>query len=92
MNTVNPNTKQQCTIAIIRRSFLEWVAKFAPDHVSRIVLASLLDKYQNGNKAPVFLKYKQLIEDEHYELATIFRDCLIYVGINDEFRGWANYA
>lgn len=84
--------KEQCTIPIVRRSFLEWVAKFEPDHISRRVLASLLDKYQNGNKEPLFLKYKQLIEDEHYELATIFREFLIYVGINDEFRAWANYA
>ncbi len=83
---------EQCNLHIVRRSFLEWVAKFEPDHISRRVLASLLDKYQNGNKEPLFLKYKQLIDDEHYKLAVIFRECLIYVGINDEFRAWANYA
>ena len=81
---------EQCAIPVVRRSFLEWVAHRSPDHVSKIVLASLLDKYQNGDKEPLFNKFKQLIDDEHYKLAAIFRDCLIYVGINDEFRAWAN--
>lgn len=87
------NTKiEQCDIPIVRRSFLEWVSYRSPDRVSKIVLARLLDKYQNGDKEPLFAKFKQLIDDEHYNLAEIFKDCLIYVGINDEFRAWANYA
>ena len=85
-------TQEQCTIHSVRRSFLAWVGEYKPDHVSKIVLSSLLDKYQNGYKEPLFSKFKQLIDSEHYELAAIFRDCLIYVGINDEFIAWANYA
>jgi len=84
--------EQPCTIHSVRRSFLAWVGEYKPDHVSKRVLASLLDKYQNGDKEPLFAKFKQLIDSEHYKLAAIFRDCLIYVGINDEFRAWANYA
>lgn len=86
------STEPQLPKHIVRRSFLEWVAYRNPDHVSKIVLASLLDKYQNGDKEPLFAKFKQLIENEHYKLAETFKDCLIYVGINDEFREWANYA
>ena len=92
MSTKDPKTEQPCTLHSVRRNFLEWVSKSEPDHVSRRVLASLLDKYQKGDKEALFLKYKQLIDDEHYKLATIFKNCLIYVGINDEFRAWANYA
>ena len=78
MSKNNNKDTEQCTLHIVRRSFLEWVAKYEPDHVSEIVLASLLDKYQNGDKEPLFAKYKQLIDDEHYKLATIFKNCLIY--------------
>jgi hypothetical protein len=90
----NNNNAQadQCSLHIVRRSFLEWVAYRSPDHVSKTVLAILLNKYQNGDREPLFKKFKQLIDDEHYKLAVIFRDCLIYVGINDEFKEWANYA
>jgi hypothetical protein len=83
---------KQCNLHIVRRSFLGWVAYRSPDYVSKIVLSNLLNKYQNGDKEPLFNKFKQLIDDEHYKLAEIFKDCLIYVGINDEFRAWANYA
>lgn len=92
MSTKDSKTKQPCTIDIVRRMFLAWVGEYKPDHVSKIVLASLLDKYQKGDKEPLFAKFKQLIDHEHYKLAEIFRDCLIYVGINDEFKAWANYA
>ena len=92
MSTKTSKTEQPCTIHSVRSSFLVWVDNYKPDHVSKIVLASLLDKYQNGDKEPLFAKFKQLIDDEHYKLSAIFRDCLIYVGINDEFRAWANYA
>ena len=93
MNTDSKkNGTEQCTIPVVRRSFLAWVGEYKPDHVSKIVLACLLDKYQKGDKEPLFAKFKQLIDHEHYKLAEIFRDCLIYVGINDEFRAWANYA
>lgn len=88
----NNSQTEQCNLDIVRHSFLEWVAYRSPDHVSKIVLASLLNKYQNGDKESLFAKFKQLIENEHYKLAEIFRDCLTYVGINDEFKAWANYA
>lgn len=78
--------------ACVRRSFLVWVEEYNLDYVSKIVLSSLLYKYEKGDKEPLFAKFKQLIDHEHYKLAEIFRDCLIYVGINDEFRAWANYA
>ena len=82
--------KEELGKQIVRSSFLDWVAKCEPDHVSRKVLAILLDKYQNGDKEPLFFKYKQLIDNEHYEIAAIFRNCLTHVGLNDEFRAWAN--
>ena len=92
MSTEKSNTEQPCTIDSVRCSFLWWVSEYKPDYVSKIVLSSLLDKYQKGDKEPLFAKFKQLIEDEQYKLATIFRDCFIYVGINDEFRAWSNFA
>lgn len=96
MSKKNKNSDKQQNgndfIADCRRSFLEWVAYRSPDHVSKIVLARLLDKYQDGDKEPLFAKFKQLIESENYKLAEIFKDCLTYLGINDEFRSWANYA
>ena len=92
MSTNDSKREKPCNIDIVRRMFLAWVGEYKPDHVSKIVLASLLDKYQKGDKEPLFAKFKQLIDHEHYKLAEIFRDCLIYVGVNDEFRAWANYA
>ena len=92
MSTYISNTKKTSNIDIVRRSFLAWVEEYKPDHVSKIVLAILLDKCQNGDKESLFKKFKQLIDDEHYKLAEIFKDCLMYIGINDEFRAWANYA
>lgn len=92
MSTSDTKHEKPCNIDIVRRMFLAWVGEYKPDHVSKIVLASLLDKYQKGDKEPLFAKFKQLIDHEHYKLAEIFRDCLIYVGINNEFRAWANYA
>jgi len=83
--------KEQRTAPVVRCSFKAWVEEYKPDYISRTVLSSLLDKYKNGNKEPLFLKYKQLIDDEHYKLSKIFRDCLVHVGINDEFRTWADY-
>lgn len=76
----------------VRHSFSAWVSEYKPDHVSKIVLANLLDKYEKGDKEPMFAKFKQLIESEHYKLAEIFCSCFKYVGINDEFLAWANYA
>lgn len=72
----------------LRERFLEWITIYNPDHVSKIVLASLLDKYDKGDKESLFSKYKQLIDVEHYELAAIFKNCLIFVNINDEFITW----
>ena len=85
-------TDKQCAMQNVKRSFRAWVSEYKPDYVSKIVLSSLLEKYQNGDKEPLFLKFKQLIESEHYKLAEIFKACLTYIGINEEFRAWANYA
>lgn len=92
VNNLQLPTNPTLVIPDVRRSFSVWVGEYKPDHVSKIVLASLLDNYINGDKEPLFAKFKQLIDSEHYKLAVIFRECLIYVGINDEFRAWANYA
>ena len=89
---MNTRLKPQLHKHSIRRSFLSWIESYKPDHVSKIVLSELLGKYENGDKESLFKKFKQLIDDEHYKLAEIFRDCLIYIKINDEFRAWANYA
>ena len=78
--------------ACVRHSFLLWVEEYKPDNVSRLVLSSLLDKYSKGNNLPLFEKFKQLVDDEHYKLAIIFRDCLEYIGINDQYNAWLNYA
>lgn len=75
----------------ISNSFLSWVKIYDPDFVSRRILSELLYKYQNGDKLTLFEKFKQLIDNEHYTLAAIFRNCLIYIGINDEFKIWLNY-
>lgn len=85
------NSTQPPTIAgeaCVRRSFLVWVEEYNPDYVSKTILSSLLCKYEKGNKLPLFEKFKQLIDSEHYVLATIFRDCLTYIGVNDEFKAW----
>jgi len=78
----------------VRRMFLGWVNEFEPDVVSRSVLASLLAEYSNGNKEPLFKKFKHLTDREFYTLADIFKECFKYIGINDEYLKWLgqNYA
>jgi len=53
-----------------------------------MILASLIKKYEQGNKEALFGKFKQLIDSEHYKLAVIFRDCLTAIGLNQEFISW----
>jgi hypothetical protein len=68
--------------------FHSWVEKRNPDMVTRKVLYSLMIKYEDGNKEPLFKKMQQLIRGEHYELCVLFHDMFIYTSIYDEYKNW----
>ena len=65
----------------IRSMFIYWVNTFKPDPISRRILSMLVDLYIDNNHAPLWDKFNGLIKNESYELAHIFHDCMISIGI-----------
>ena len=65
----------------------KWINECNPDWVSRRILASLLRKYGKGSDA-IFRKMRQLENGECFELCEIFRQCLVNVGINEDYLKW----
>ncbi len=69
--------------------YFQWVASYKPDRISNLVLYELVvNKYEKGDKGSLFGKFQSLIDNQEYKLCAIFRDCLEFIGLNNEFKKW----
>lgn len=82
INIKNPN--------VSREKFMDWVKKYKPDSITRIVLGNLVQKYMSGDEEPLFRKRKELEMHEHYRLCAAFHSCLEYLDLNKEYSEWAS--